>query len=449
VSASRRGGHARLARWLARPASAFAVGLVVRLAAILVLGFYQDPETWENGEIATHIWNGEGFSGSFGRDVEPTSFQGPAYPYLLVAVWSVFGRGPAGYLFLSLLHAVAVSSMVFPLHALTRRWFGAVPATLAIWVFTFAPIYVWFPTRIHHSALLFAVHPWLVYGWLRLADDTAAGTPARPRWRVAAGTGTLTAIGALFQPVLLPCYGLISGVLLVRRLVSGRSAEATAILAAGLLTLVLLAPWTVRNHAVHGRFVPVKNGFPKELWMGNNPHATGTSFAEGGEIEITIAHPPRAFALRGQVSEMELLDALQAEAMEYIRADPAAFVARSLRKVAWFWTHPPSRIARSYGDATVYVHSAHLGYWLVFLALFGLAAGTRQTPREYLAVVAVFVAVFSLVHGLTHMGQPRQRAEVEFIFLPGVGAGAAWILAKLWPSAHADLVAAGSRSGPA
>jgi hypothetical protein len=290
-----------------------------------------------------------------------------------------------------------------------------------------------------------AVHPWLVLGWLTLAQARASAGPAdpgRPRWGLAVGTGALTGIAALMQPVLLPVYGLIAGVLLARRLAQGHSREAVAVLVAGLVTLALLVPWTIRNYAVHGRLFPVKNGFGKELWMGNNPHATGTSFAEGGTVEITLAHPPRAFSMRGHVSEMELLDALQAEAMEYIRADPIAFLGRTAQKILWLWTQPPARVARNYGGATPLVHAVHLGYWLVFLASFALAACTRQTPREYLAVLAAFVVVSSLVYGLTHVGQPRMRGEIEFILIPAVGASAAWILARLRPAAHAALAEA-------
>ncbi len=441
----------RILHVLVRPGAVCSVGLLLRLSVIamlLLLGFFKNPETWENGTLATHILNGEGFSASWGQPLEPTSFQAPVYPYLLAASWRLFGQGAPAYVFLAVLQAVAVSVMVFPIHALTRRWFGAVPAILAAWVCVLAPLYLWFPVRIHHTALVIAVHPWLVLGWLTLTDATndpvAELEVARRRrpWLRAVGVGVLTGLAGLTQPVLLPLYGLLSALLLVQHLAKGRVQDAAVLLAAGLVTLLVLTPWTVRNYQVHGRLVPVKDSFGKEFWMGNNPYATGTGFAEGGETEITMAHPPKAFALRGSVSEIQLMDALEAEAWDYIRADKIAFVERTAQKILWFWTNPPERVARNYGRATLLVHCTHLAYWMAFVALCALAAGTRPMPRDYLVVLGLCAGIYSVAYGLIHVGQPRYRGEIESIFLPGVGAGAAWIVARFLPRTYAALVRA-------
>ena len=71
---------------------------------------------------------------------------------------------------------------------------------------------------------------------------------------------------------------------------------------------------------------------------------------------------------------------------------------------------------------------------------FLLALATCRVPREYLVVLGLYAGVFSLIYGLTHVGQPRYRGEVEFMFLPAVGAGAAWILARTKPTIHATLI---------
>ena len=207
--------------------------------------------------------------------------------------------------------------------------------------------------------------------------------------------------------------------------------EAAFLLTAGLVTLLVLTPWTVRNYRVHGRLLAVKDNFGKEFWMGNNPHATGTSFAEGGEVEITLRYPPRALSLAGQVPEIQIMDAFEAEAWDYVRSDPVAFVARTAKKALWFWTFVPASVARSYGRFTAVVQFVHDGGWMLLLALAALGLANRRGPSEYLTVLCFYLALYSLTYGLTHVGQPRMRAEAEFIFFPAMGAGVAFVLARL------------------
>ena len=438
----------RVIRFVGKPSTAFLVGLLLRLAVILSLfhiGVYDHPETWENGTIAHHIWNGEGFSANWGRELGPTSAQAPVYPYVLAGVFWVFGDNPYAYLSLAVLQSLVISAMVFPVCALTRRWFGTVPAKVVIWFCALGPLYLWFPTRIHHTAFVMGAHPWLLLGWLQLVGDPMAGrggpSSRSPRQAavVASGVGALTGLAGLAQPVLLPVYGLLAAWLLARSQAARRLDDGRRVLVAGVVTLLVLTPWTERNYVVHGRLLLVKDSFGKEFWMGNNPYATGTSFAEGGDLEITMAHPPRAFALRGQLSEVQLMDAMEAEAWEYVRAQPLAFLERTVTKIVWFWTFEPETVARNYGRFTVAVHLTHSAYWvsLVFLAI--LAWATRGIPREYVTIVALYVLVYSVTYGLIHVGQPRYRGEIEFIVLPAASAGVAWILQRLRPRTYERL----------
>jgi hypothetical protein len=297
----------------------------------------------------------------------------------------------------------------------------------------------------HHTAFVMGAHPWLLLGWLQLVEDPTAGrggpSSRSPRQAavVGSGVGALTGLAGLAQPVLLPVYCLIAAWLLGRSLAARRVDDGRRVLVAGVVTLLALTPWTVRNYVVHGRLLLVKDSFGKEFWMGNNPYATGTSFAEGGDLEITMAHPPRAFALRGQLSEVQLMDAMEAEAWEYVRAQPLAFLERTVTKIVWFWTFEPETVARNYGRFTVAVHLAHSAYWvsLVFLAI--LAWATRGIPREYVTIVALYVLVYSVTYGLIHVGQPRYRGEIEFIVLPAASAGVAWILQRLRPQTYDRL----------
>ncbi|MFQ3577540.1 MAG: hypothetical protein SNJ52_00810, partial [Verrucomicrobiia bacterium] len=221
--------------------------------------------------------------------------------------------------------------------------------------------------------------------------------------------------------------GLLSGCFLLHALAKMRQESprpALAILVAGLATLAVLTPWTLRNYEVHGRWMVIKNSFGKEFWMGNNPNATGTGLALGGQMEITNQHPPKANALKGWVTEMELMDAYKAEAMEWVRENPKDFIRITLQKIGWLWTMTPADRVRSVGGGEALVFRwVHATYWFAFLAVVGVGflAGQRW-PGEYTFILGLAVVLISLVYGLTHVGQARFRGEIEFLFIPAVAA---------------------------
>jgi len=395
----------------------FLLSLVLHIAVVMAMGHYHNARLWENGAIATNIYDGKGFSGGLSISDEPTSWQAPAYPYLLAATWSVFGKGANAHLFISSLQCLAIASMVWPMASLSRRWFPSVPVWAVQALAIIAPLYLWYPTRLHHTAFVMALQPWILCAWLSWAGRDVGGS---------IGAGILTGLSALVQPVLLGVFGIIG---LVRLLLSVKSKawKTTGLLIlAALAVVACLVPWTARNYQVHGRLILVKNSFGKEFWMGNNPHATGTGYALGGAEEITSAYPPKAFELRSKVSEMRLMDALKDEAKEWIRDNPTAFLIITAQKIFWFWTLPPKDRVRSTGDAEALLfRGVYLAYWIALLALALAGCLVFRPPVEFYWILGLFIIFYSAIYGLTHVGQARFRGEIEYLFLPAAAAGIA------------------------
>jgi hypothetical protein len=407
--------------------AAFVAGCALRVAVVVAVGHYRHPITWENGTIAANLYEGKGFSISFSRPDEPTSWQAPGYPFLLFGLYRAFGKTEATYLFLSLLQAVLISTIVYPLGWITERWFGARAAGLSRWIVCLMPLYGWYPTRIHQPALVMTFHPWLLAGWLKLSRA--------PRPGFAAGLGIAGGLAALFQPVLLAFLALC-GLLLTAHAAREREGRAPRLRSAVIwlaAAVVVLTPWTVRNYAVHGRFVPIKDSLGKEFWMGNNPHATGSPMAEGGNEEITNAFPPQSYALRGRVAEADLMAALLREALDYCRAQPGAFVLRTAKKILWLWTAVPPRLLRTAGEGeAVRFWWLHVTYWTGMVLLAGASLwGARRWPTEYGLVLAACGVLYSAVYGLTIVGNARFRGEIEYLFIPAVSSGLLWVVDRL------------------
>ena len=402
----------------------FILSFFLHLGVVLVIRHYQHPILWENGGIAQYLYEGKGFRiDYFGLTAEPTSIQAPGYPVVLWAFWKAFGQTTAAYLLLSITQCLAVASMVWPMGMLSRRWFPDIPPWISQGLVVIYPLYLWYCTRLHHTAFVMAMHPWLLWTWLEWCR--------RGPWQ-GIGTGVFAAIAGLFQPVLLGVYAICGAVLLAGALLKKQWKPAASLILAAIAVLACLTPWTIRNYKVHGRLILVKSGMGKEFWMGNNPHATGTSFAEGGIGEVTSVYPPKAVVFWGKFREIVILDALSNEAWDYIKANPKKTVEITLRKIFWFWTVPPRNLvqvrANGESDALTY-RVIDIGYWAVIVALAALGIVTAKHPvKEYLAVLALFVAFYSGIYGMTHVGQARFRGEIEFIFLFGAAAGFNFLL---------------------
>lgn len=93
----------------------------------------------------------------------------------------------------------------------------------------------------------------------------------------------------------------------------------------GLMMAVAVLPWAKRNYDLYGHFVPMSTNGGAVFWMGNTP---GTS---GGYHQL----PDYVSGL----DEHQRNQLLKAEAMEYIKSEPGAFVSRTVVKFMKFHSY--------------------------------------------------------------------------------------------------------------
>lgn len=162
------------------------------------------------------------------------------------------------------------------------------------------------------------------------------------RLRLVAGTGLLTGIAALLSPSLVPAVALM---LLAeftwptaprRRVFAG----GTCIVA---LSLVIAAPWMVRNYYALGGFVPLRSNFGLEIAMGNHPTSTGSSnfdYEKDPKFLLNLRHPyasPDECRIVQEMGEFAYMKSRQAEAFAWIRENPGRFAELTVRRFGMFW----------------------------------------------------------------------------------------------------------------
>ena len=353
-------------RWRRWIVASLAVGLALRLAFALVYWVGQ-PMTHDEREylaLARSVARGEGFVYPGDEPISGTAQR--------------FGRAPGYPVFLAMLHVtepvdtvparvkvaqVVVGTIgVWLIALIAGRVAGARAAVTAAWIAALYPPLVFIPAYALSETLYSTIA--LAAAWV-LERETLTG-PGPGRVTVtASGSRTvsvrvlgavLTGIGILVRPAMLFFVPLAA-----MWMVWKRNVRAAVLFVA--VALACVAPWTIRNARVYGRFVLVASEGGVTFWTGNHPLARGE-----GDLAANPELKRAELAFRNRYAELtaeEREPLYYREAFGWIRAHPADWATLMLRK-AFFTVVPfgPSYTLHS----TKYV-SASAGAYLLLLPL--------------------------------------------------------------------------------
>jgi 4-amino-4-deoxy-L-arabinose transferase-like glycosyltransferase len=302
-------------QWLMRRAPLlvllFAIaGFVARTAAIFVLHRWTIPNDIEHRQLALSLLE---HGALYFRDFNyygPSSVQSPPYPILLAALFKIFGPvSKEAFIAAMIINAIAGALTVWLSYRLVLAIGGSVltglltAAMVAVW-----PSQVYASTHVQAIALITLCTVAMIYLYQRAVTTGRVGA-----W---IGYSIVATLGALTEPVLLPVTAL-SGVLILlqkRLTIEARIRNAAILLAAAML---IVMPWMVRNHTVHGKWVPVKSTFWVNVWKGNNDHATGTDrVAMSQEAEAKLE------AQQAALSDTHMIDRRFDSLHQYDRLTP-------------------------------------------------------------------------------------------------------------------------------
>jgi 4-amino-4-deoxy-L-arabinose transferase-like glycosyltransferase len=217
---------------------------------------------------------------------------------------------------------------------------------------------------------------------------------------VLAASAVLTALALLTRPVMIFFLPLAALWLWRKR----AFADAALFL---LVAALCVAPWTIRNYRVYGRWIAVASEGGVTFWTGNHPLAVGD-----GDLAANPAIKRAELAFRaahsGQSAE-ELEPLYYRDAMAWIRRDPAAWIALLARKA--FYTVVPA--GPSYAvHSTKYVAASVAAYLLVLPAAAAGAWRWRQARRGEGPVALWLMAAATVAAGLVFFPQERFRIPV-------------------------------------
>jgi hypothetical protein len=216
-----------------------------------------------------------------------------------------------------------------------------------------------------------------------------------------------------------------------------RSSERMRLFRAGLavlaVSLVVVAPWLVRNYRVLGGFAPIRSNFGLELAVGNRPKADGHTYALG----FFHIHPVGSSVEQQRLialGELGYMREKQRQAVDWIVGHPVQFGWLTLRRIWLFWFTPDERwcsfeprlllFSRIYGvlglgvllELVRLLRGGHRAGGLLVCTFFGLGLPyflTHVEMRYRLPVVGLSALLTCnlIVAGVQALQRPWRRFE--------------------------------------
>lgn len=395
--------HIRHATWLI---AILLLSVLLRVGVALLMGDQvvelpgiQDQISYH--ALALRLLSGHGYSFDAGwypftPANTPTAHWSFAYPLYLAGVYGLFGIHPlAARLIQAAFVGVATCLLIY---SLTRRVFGTQVGLVAAGI---AAVYTYF---VYYSAALMTESFFMVAALASL--EMAYRLAEKPSVARAVLLGLCLGLAALLRQAILPFVPVLFAWLLwtnVRRIKRLSARTLAFVLIAGTVLIACIAPFTIRNYRVYGRFLLLNSNAGYAFYSSNNP-ALGSYWLS----ENSVAPIPAD--LQGR-NEAEIDSALMRRGIGFILADPGRYARLTLSRVKEyfkFWPSPDSSLVSNL--------QRPLSFGLLLpLTLYGLYLARRQL-RQW-ALPLLFFAVTAATY-LLSWPTARYRVPTDACLMP-------------------------------
>ncbi len=388
------------------------VAVLTRLAAILILGDFNEPRFFEYGTIARNIIGGHGYSMYYPpiepqkfpspTDYEwhipppPTAFTLPGITAIVTGVLWLFGERSFSYFLIYLCMLTASVISLIGLYLTVRIIFSEVTARWSLLLTSLYPVFIYSATTFGGTAYY---HATITFGIL-----TIFLLIKKQNFRSAITAGIMSAVWMYFRPEIL-FMSIFVAFYLWRK--------TNLKLASIYLTIVVCSavPWTIRNYYAYNAFIPLTTNTWLNFWRGNNIKSTGGSWNDDGhpnwhdaEIMEKVRSVPQSTRM-----EIDISHVYRSEAMKYLSEHPFHAVYLLCKKYIMFWTFDFSEPrARN----IIYL----LSYGTLFITFI---LGLRKTMIEHRTPVLLLLIIFiySITVSLLHV-ETRYQTYVSMLYFP-------------------------------
>lgn len=406
----------------------FAIAILLRLAAAVYFGDSTDPaiDEFSYSALAARVADGHGFS--FDEDWYPFTPAGTLtahwsflYTGFVAAIYAIAGYHP---LVVRLVQSI-LGGILLPWLAyhLTKRLFPA-RHSVAVIAAACTAIYAYF---ILYAALLMtetffiAALLWSLERAMALAGS--GDGQAAWRWETAATLGVSLGLAALLRQSILPWVALLF-VWLLAKAFTGRESNnplhlrvrrGGMVVATGLIILLFILPFTVRNYLAYGELMLLNSNAGYAMYSAQHP-LHGTDFQA-----FTAAPLPQELLGQG-LNEAQWDRALMARGIGFVLADPIRYFRLSASRLLDYFEFWPT-------ETTLLHNAGRLLSFTLFLPVFvaGIWTAARQNRRQSqdrvglwrrpAGLVFLFMLFYTVLHIFT-WAMPRYRLPVDAVAMP-------------------------------
>jgi hypothetical protein len=280
----------------------------------------------ETGAIAAAIASGKGFSSPLPKiSTGPTAWLAPIYPYLLAGIFKLAGIFSYKSLLTIRMLDIAFSALTcWPIRTVSTIAFGKRVGTASAWLWTVLPDAIFYPVFwVWDTALTGLCMTTLFAATLKIR-----GSSRMSSW---IGYGALWAFSAMVNPCVLSVLPFL-GLWAIWPLRDQLTRALRVGLAAAMIFVAGIAPWSIRNYVVFHKFIPFRSNFGLELWLSNSPEVPDT-FA--GFLHPT--EDPKEAAKFARMTEIPYMEEKQSEALGFMRTHPRDTMRFFFRRFADNW----------------------------------------------------------------------------------------------------------------
>jgi 4-amino-4-deoxy-L-arabinose transferase-like glycosyltransferase len=378
----------------------FLVALLIRVTVTHFLyREWLDPfvlEHWAFGRIGRSLALGQGFGNPI-ADTGPSALLPPVYPYILAAIFKLFGVYTKSSIIVALvLNGVISSATCIPIYFLAKKSFGDRAAKWAGWGWALSPYGIYYGADWAWSTPLITLLLCCLFLW-------ALNLEADGRLKIWLAFGALTGVSILTEPSILSVIPVLVLYTCYRRLRQNNPWLKQAI-AAALAALIIIAPWTIRNFELFHKLIPVRSGLGLELYIGNNGYDLSWVNRD--------LHPNHNAAEQSEyehAGEIAYMNHKHEEGMDYIRDHPAWYAKMTIRRFVYLWTGYWSLSREYLAQEPLDPPNIFVCTTLTILMLIGLFRTARQNPALAFRFAIAFVfypTVYCLTHPETYYIRP-------------------------------------------
>jgi len=315
---------------------------------------------------------------------QPSAFWPPGTSAVYAVLYYIFGYGLTSIVLFNIACSTAIVGLTI--------WLGQVffdrttallaGALMAIWPSEVAYVTILASELPFTVLVLLGVAAWFKTSWSKLARAIFSG--------LLFGAATYFRSVALLLPIVLWLTAVTDWQKLRRQL--------PMMFLTMIVVISTVAPWTFRNYKVFDHVELLTSSDGVNLWMGNNPDATG----------FYMTTPADTAGL----SEYDQNKILGERAKQYIIGRPVAFILRTIKKavllhagetIAVHWN--AQGIQQRFGErALLPIKAIMEGFWLtaLLLALIGIAvlARDRGIISAFTHPVVLIWAYYTVIYGV-------------------------------------------------